>query len=215
MGTVSPLRRFADGLANVLTGRGTTVDRAAANFWTRRFTTPDQVEAAYLGSWLHRKIVDIPAQDMCRAGRDWDAEDDEIAKIEAEEKRLGLWAKVYEALTLGRLGGGAILIGLGDDPSQPLPRTIRPQQIQYLTVLSRWQLSIGDMEMDPALPTFGQPKYFGLSGSARAIRIHPSRVVCFKGLPVPAIRVATWEERFWGSRAARHYRLRRIRVAHR
>lgn len=198
MGTVSPLRRFADGLANVLTGRGTTVDRSAANFWVRRFTTPDQIEAAYLGSWLHRKIVDIPAQDMCRAGRDWDAEDDEITKIEAEEKRLGLWAKVYEALTLGRLGGGAILIGLGDDPSQPLPRTIRPQQIQYLTVLSRWQLTIGDCEMDPALPTFGQPKYFGLSGSARAIRIHPSRVVCFKGLPIPAIRVATWEERFWG-----------------
>lgn len=195
MGTVT---RLWDGLANVLTGRGTTVDRSAANFWVRRFTTPDQIEAAYLGSWLHRKIVDIPAQDMCRAGRDWDAEDDEIAKIEAEEKRLGLWAKVYEALTLGRLGGGAILIGLGDDPSQPMPRTIRPQQIQYLTVLSRWQMSIGDMEMDPALPTFGQPKYFGLSGSARAIRIHPSRVVCFKGLPVPAIRMAQWEDRFWG-----------------
>lgn len=195
MGTVT---RLFDGLANVLTGRGTTVDRAAHNFWVRRFTTPDQIEAAYLGSWLHRKIVDIPAQDMCRAGRDWDAEDDEIAKIEAEEKRLGLWAKVYEALTLGRLGGGAILIGLGDDPSKPLPRTIRPQQIQYLTVLSRWQLSIGECEMDPALPTFGQPKYFGLSGSGRAIRIHPSRVVCFKGLPIPAIRVATWEERFWG-----------------
>lgn len=198
MGTVSPPRRFADGLANVLTGRGTTVDRSAANLWVRRFTTPDQIEAAYLGSWLHRKIVDIPAQDMCRAGRDWDAEDDEIAKIEAEEKRLGLWAKVYEALTLGRLGGGAILIGLGDGPSQPLPRAIRPQQIQYLTVLSRWQLTIGDMEMDPALPTFGQPKYFGLSGSARAVHIHPSRVVCFKGLPIPAIRVATWEDRFWG-----------------
>ncbi|MFK4794654.1 DUF1073 domain-containing protein [Sphingobium sp. ZW T5_29] len=198
MGNVSPLRRFADGLANVLTGRGTTVDRSVYNFWQRRFTTPDQIEAAYLGSWLHRKIVDIPAQDMCRAGRNWDAEDDQIAAIEKEEKRLGYWAKLYEALTLGRLGGGAILIGLGDDPSQPLPSTIRPQQIQYLTVLSRWQLSIGECEMDPALPTFGQPKYFGLSGSARDIRIHPSRVACFKGLPIPAIRMATWEERFWG-----------------
>ena len=195
MGTVT---RLWDGLANVLTGRGTTVDRSRHNFWTGVRMVPEQIEAAYLGSWLTRKIVDVVAQDMTRAGRDWDAEDDEITKIEAEEKRLGLWAKVYEALTLGRLGGGAILIGLGDDPSQPLPRNIRPQQIQYLTVLSRWQLSIGDMEMDPALPTFGQPKYFGLSGSARGIDIHPSRVVCFKGLPVPAIRVATWEERFWG-----------------
>lgn len=195
MGTVT---RLWDGLANVLTGRGTSVDRSRHNFWVQARMTPEQIEAAYTGSWLTRKIIDVVAQDMCRAGRDWDAEDDEIAKIEAEEKRLGLWAKVYEALTLSRLGGGAILIGLGDDPSQPLPRNIRPQQIQYLTVLSRWQLSIGDMEMDPALPTFGQPRYFRLAGTARQIDIHPSRVVCFKGLPIPAIRVATWEERFWG-----------------
>ncbi|MEV5031628.1 DUF1073 domain-containing protein [Sphingobium sp. LMC3-1-1.1] len=198
MGTVSPLRRFADGLANVLTGRGTTVDRSSFNFWARRFTTPEQIENAYLGSWLHRKIVDTPAQDMVRAGRDWDAEDDQIAAIEKEEKRLGYWAKLYEALTLGRLGGGVILIGLGDDPSRPLPTTIRPNQIQYLTVLSRWQLTIGDMELDPALPTFGQPRYFRLAGTSRNIDIHPSRVVCFKGLPIPAIRVASWEDRFWG-----------------
>lgn len=195
MGTVT---RLFDGLANVLTGRGTTVDRSAHNFWARRFTTPEQIEAAYLGSWLHRKIVDIVAQDMCRAGRDWDAEDDQIAAIEKEEKRLGYWAKLYEALTLARLGGGAILIGLGDDPSQPAPANIRPQQIQYLTVLSRWQLTIGDCEMDPVAATFGQPRYFRLAGSGRAIDIHPSRVVCFKGLPIPFIRGASWEDRFWG-----------------
>lgn len=198
MGTVSHLRRFADGLANVLTGRGTTADRSVYNFWQRRFTTPDQIENAYLGSWLHRKIVDVPAQDMCRAGRDWDAEDDQIAAIEKEEKRLGYWAKLYEALTLGRLGGGAILIGLGDDPTKPLPATIRPGQIRYLTVLSRWQLTIGNMEMDPESDNFGQPRYFGLSGTSRQINIHPSRVVCFKGLPIPAIRVASWKDRFWG-----------------
>ena len=199
MGTVSPLRRFADGLANVLTGRGTTADRSSFNFWARRFTTPEQVEAAYLSSWLHRKIVDIPAQDMVRAGRDWDAEDDQIAAIEKEEKRLGYWAKLYEALTLGRLGGGAIIIGLGDrDPSAPLPANIGAKSLRYLTVLSRWQLSIGEMELDPESDNFGQPRYFRLSGSARQIDIHPSRVVCFKGLPIPAIRTATWEDRFWG-----------------
>jgi len=195
MGTVT---RLFDGLANVLTGRGTSVDRSAHNFWHRRFTDPSQIEAAYLGSWLHRKIVDIPAQDMVRAGRDWDAEDDQIAAIEKEEKRLGYWAKLYEALTLGRLGGGAILIGLGDDPTQPLPSKIGAGAIRYLSVLSRWQLSIGEMEQDPEADNFGQPKYFRLSGAARSVNIHPSRVVCFKGLPVPAIRTANWEDQFWG-----------------
>jgi phage-related protein (TIGR01555 family) len=198
MGTVSPLRRFADGLANVLTGRGTTVDRSAHNFWMRRFTTPEQIESAYLGSWLHRKIVDIPAQDMTRAGRDWDATDDQISAIEKEEKRLGYWPKLYEALTLGRLGGGAILIGLGDDPTKPLPTTIRRGQIRYLSVLSRWQLTLGEMETDPESDNFGQPRYFRLSGTGRQVDIHPSRVAVFKGLPIPAIRMTSWEDNFWG-----------------
>lgn len=196
MGTVT---RLFDGLANILTGRGTTVDRATHNIWMRRFHDPAQIEAAYLGSWLHRKIVDIPAQDMTRAGRDWDAEDDQIAAIEKEEKRLGYWSKLYEAVTLGRLGGGAILIGFGDsDPSLPAPTNVRPQQIRYLTVLSRYELTIGEMEQDPESENFRQPRMFGLSGTSRQIQIHPSRVVCFKGLPIPAIRTATWEDRFWG-----------------
>ncbi|MFC0147216.1 phage portal protein [Sphingobium scionense] len=192
------MTRLWDGLANVLTGRGTTVDRSAHNFWMRRFTTPEQIESAYLGSWLHRKIVDIPAQDMTRAGRDWDATDDQISAIEKEERRLGYWPKLYEALTLGRLGGGAILIGLGDDPTKPLPTSIRPGQIRYLSVLSRWQLSLGEMETDPESDNFGQPRYFRLSGTGRQVDIHPSRVAVFKGLPIPAIRMTSWEDNFWG-----------------
>lgn len=199
MGTVSPLRRFADGLANVLTGRGTTVDRSASNFWIRRFTTAEQVEAAYLSSWLHRKIVDIPAEDMTRAGRDWDTEDGDIEKIEAEEKRLGYWPKLREAVRLGRLGGGAIFIGLGDaDPSQPLPTSIATGQVQYLMVLSRWQLTLGDIDTDVASPNFMQPRFFTIAGMGGSIQIHPSRMVCFHGLPVPAIRMTNVEDRFWG-----------------
>lgn len=196
MGTV--LRMLTDGLANVLTGRGTTVDRTVRNFWVRRFQAVEQVQAAYEGSWLHRKIVDIPAEDMTRAGRDWDATGDEIKKIEAEEKRLGYWEKLFEALLLGRLGGGAILIGLGDDPTKPLPKTIRPGQIRYLTVFSRWELTLGEEDRDPESDTFKQPKYFRLPGYSHQVDIHPSRLVCFKGLPMPAFPGTIWTDRFWG-----------------
>lgn len=195
MGTVT---RLFDGLANVLTGRGTTRDRRSHNVWLKSTWTPDQIEAAYRSSWLHRKIIDIPAKDMTRAGRDWDGDDAVIEKIEAEEKRLMLWQKLREAITLGRLGGGAIVIGLGDDASKPLPANIRPSQIQYLAVLSRWQLTLGKMVQDPASPDFGEPEYFQLSASASQATVHPSRVICFKGLPVPAILNTSWEDRFWG-----------------
>lgn len=189
---------FRDGLANIMTGRGTSIDRTMRNIWFRRFQSHEQILAAYLASWLHRKIVDVPAEDMTRAGRDWDATDDEIAKIEKEEERLGYWAKVYEGLHLGRLGGGAILIGMGDDPSKPLPATIKPGGIQYLTVLSRWELTIGPEDLDPASPTFKQPRYFMLVGQSRRTEIHPSRVICFRGLPIPAFPGVVWEDRFWG-----------------
>jgi phage-related protein (TIGR01555 family) len=192
---VVPLR---DGLANIMTGRGTSIDRTMRNIWFRRFQSHEQILAAYLASWLHRKIVDVPAEDMTRAGRDWDATDDEIAKIEKEEERLGYWAKVYEGLHLGRLGGGAILIGMGDDPSKPLPATIKPGGIQYLTVLSRWELTIGPEDIDPASPTFKQPRYFTLVGQSRRTEIHPSRVICFRGLLIPAFPGVVWEDRFWG-----------------
>lgn len=197
MGNVVQLLR--DGLANVLTGRGTSVDRSAHNFWMRRFSTREQVEQAYLASWLHRKIVDIPAQDMTRAGRDWDAPDEDIAKIEAEEKRLGYWPKLREATRLGRLGGGAILIGLGDDPSQELPANVLPQQVQYLMVLSRWQLTLGELESDPGSPNFGQPRFFKIIGLAREVIIHPSRMICFHGLPAPVLaNGVNADDRFWG-----------------
>jgi phage-related protein (TIGR01555 family) len=186
-------------LLNVLTGRGTSVDKSAHNFWMRRFQTQQQVEAAYLGSWLHRKIVDIPAQDMTRAGRDWDAQDDDIAKIEAEEKRLGYWPKLREAVRLGRLGGGAIFIGLGDDPAQPLPSTLNAGAVKYLMVFSRCQLQLGDLDPDPASPTFGQPQWFRISGLKQQFNIHPSRMVCFHGLPIPATtQTTTTEDAFWG-----------------
>ena len=190
---------MADGLANIMTGRGTSVDRAAHNIWVNQYWTGDTILAAFRSSWLHRKIATIPAQDMTRAGRDWDADDKEIAAIEAEEKRLGYWAKVREAKLLGNLGGGAILIGLGDDPALPLPTTIRPGQVQYLTVLSRYELKLGDMDMDPRSLFFRQPSKFMLTGGGKQVDIHPSRIVCFHGLPLPAISPSTsWEDRFWG-----------------
>lgn len=184
-------------LANIMSGRGTSVDKSSFNVWTHCTMPPQQIEAAYRGSWLVRQIVDIPAQDQTRAGRDWDAEDDEIEKIETEEKRLAYWAKVRQALIYGRLGGGALFINLGDDPARPLPTTIRPRQVQSLVPLYRTQLTIGSPEDDLLSPYFGEPTEFRVNTPARPV-IHPSRLVIFKGQLVPSIQITSWEDQFWG-----------------
>lgn len=193
------IRTFADGLANVVSGRGTSVDRATHNVWHSITMPPQQIEAAYRTSWLTRQIVDIPAQDQTRAGRDWDADDALIQKIEAEEKRLGYWGKVRQALIYGRLGGGALFINLGDNPTAPLPATIRPEQIVSLIPLYRGQLTIGPQIDDVLDPLFGEPSYFKLN-TQRQPTIHASRLIIFKGQPVPGIgfTAVSFDDRFWG-----------------
>ncbi|MCO5085141.1 MAG: DUF1073 domain-containing protein [Rhizobiaceae bacterium] len=143
---------------------------------------------AYRGSWLPRKIVDIPALDSTRKWRDWQAEADQIEKIEEEEKRLGLKAKVYEARVKARLfGGAAIYIATGDrDPSQELKaERIKTGGIKFLTVLARRGLNPGEIETDPESPHYGQPKVYVLSSDTRQVDIHPSRLVRFVGAPFP------------------------------
>lgn len=184
-------------LANVLSGRGTSVDQSTHNFWHGHNMPPQQIEAAYRSSWLVRQIVDIPAQDMTRAGRDWDGDDAEIEKIELEEKRLGYWAKVRQALIYGRLGGGALFINLGDDPASPIPTNLRPQQIQSLIPLFHTQLTLGQ-EIDDVLdPLFGEPSSFQLN-TQKTPFIHASRLITFKGQGVPGFTAVDWQRKFWG-----------------
>ena len=46
----------------------------------------EQLQSAYRGDWLCRKIIDVPAFDSCRTWRDWHADNDQIEKIEEAER---------------------------------------------------------------------------------------------------------------------------------
>ena len=107
----------------------------------RPILTDEQIVAAYRGSSLPRKIVDIAALDRCRKWRDWQADDDVIELIEKEEKRLNVKGKILEASKKGRLfGGAALYIWTGDErySSQPLElERIAKASIKHRTVLTR------------------------------------------------------------------------------
>src|SRR5882762_4782537 len=109
---------FLDTLVNFVSGLGTGRDKATANTFEHIFLKKQEINAAYRGDWLSRKVVDIPAKDATRAGRRWFADKDEIQAIEAYETSLGYWKAVHRALQLGRLYGGAIIyMGMDDDAS--------------------------------------------------------------------------------------------------
>lgn len=180
--------RTNDSLASFFGGLGDpTRDKLAASFYFQRFFNSQQLLDTYNGSWLAKKIINIPAGDMTRAWRDWKADAKQIETIDNEEKRLGYQAKVKRAMVKARLFGGAgIFIGTGDpDLSLPLdPNRIKRNGIRYLTVLSSNELRIAEVEWDGTSPNYGLPKYYTMGTSVLGgslINIHPSRVIRFVG----------------------------------
>lgn len=177
-----------DGLQSLTAELGTSRDKAATvSYKVNEYNDHDLV-SAYRTSWLARKIVDIPAQDSTREWRAWKGEEDQIEKIEEEERRLGLQAKAMRAATLGRLYGVAYLyFDLGDDPGTPInPERVKTGGLRFVTVLTHQQLVAGEYDQDPLSPTYGLPRWYDTANSISGTqRVHPSRVIRFGGYPRP------------------------------
>jgi hypothetical protein len=154
--------------------------------------------AAYQSSGLLAKVINIPAADRVREWRDWQAEKPVIEALEAEERRLGLKAKVQQAEVLRGIGGGALILAAPGDPASPIER-VGKGQLAAVNVASRWQLTLVDVDTNMTSITYGWPRMFRMQGATGQIDIHPSRVVCFRGDPLPAGMGISDEERFWGS----------------
>lgn len=188
-----------DGLRNALTGTGTARDaRASMTYAPVRALTQHEIAAAYSGSGLMRKICQIPALDMVREWRTWASADaEQIARIYAEEKRLGLIGKVRQAEVLRARGGGALILGLPGVPSTPASPNA---PIAFVHVVSRWHLSFDALQQDATAPGFGEPVMWRMQSDGRQIDIHPSRVIAFRadttsGLDMPGYNGA---DAFWG-----------------
>ena len=194
------LAQIKDGLVNLVANLGTARDKSASTFYGVPMLSDVEAQNAYRGTWLARKVIDIPAMDSCRKWRGWSADQKKITAIEAEEKRLGLQQKLQEALIRARLTGGAALyIGTGhSDPSQPLrPESLGKGGIRHVNVLSKRVLQAGEMDRDPESPGYGRPAYYTLSsGTAGMLQIHPSRLVILQGAARPDPELDTGDG--WG-----------------
>jgi phage-related protein (TIGR01555 family) len=198
---VVPLHPFmTDAMANIMSGRGTSIDKVSQNFYYILHVDPRQAEIAYRTDWLMRKIVDIPPLDMTRAWRAWQTDKNNIEALEKEERRLHLKAKVKRALILSRLwGGGAIVIGNGDrDTMQPLKPGTAKGSLRYLNVYSRYQLTAGNETTDPESLWCGQPEKYTLTTTGKPLDLHPSRVVAFVGQKQPEGSFVSGGDWFWG-----------------
>jgi len=158
---------FADGLESLTASLGTARDKATSVAYVETYIDDQQLTAAYKTSWLAKKIIDIPASDTFRRWRNWQAEEDQIEKLEALEKKLEIKEKMLRAYKLARLYGCCyVYFDLGDDQSKPAdPTKVKLGGIRFATVLTHRQLSPGEIEQDALSGQFGKPKRFNVVGT--------------------------------------------------
>ncbi len=196
--------RVMDGLANVFSRLGTLADRnTQSTYWVPPLSQ-DMIENAYRSSWMARKIHDLPPFEMTRAGRNWQADKNDISKLETVERDLQIWAKLRKGLTTARLhGGAALVLGVRQGmPDKPLvTQRITKGMLRYAVVFSRHQLAIPEgFELDPESEFFMQPKMYEMRAPrGNPIKIHPSRVIPLHGQPLPEGGLTmSQQDQFWG-----------------
>lgn len=187
-----------DGLRSALTGTGTARDARTSYDYAFRTLTQPEIAAAYSGSGLLRKICQIPALDMVREWRTWNGlEADQVAKVYAEEKRIGLVGLVRQAEVLRALGGGALIMGLPGDPTQSARPT---DKLAFVHVVSRWHLTFAKLQDDATREGFGEPEMWTMNTTAGTKDIHPSRVIPFRADRTASLAMPTLgsADAFWG-----------------
>lgn len=178
-----------DSLQNFITGMGLQGDKMFATQWVTKFLDRGQLNAAYRGDWIARKVVDIPADDATREWRSWQADTKDITAIEDAERFFQIQKKVKLVDRRARLYGGAALV-LGVDqgnPDEPLiVEQVKRDSLKFVHVVTRYDLTAGELERDVMNPDYGRPKYYtSNAATGMGMRIHPSRVIPFLGAEHP------------------------------
>jgi phage-related protein (TIGR01555 family) len=185
-----------DTLVNWLSGLGTSKDKRTHHQYTIRPLSQGELNMAYRADWIARKGVDIPAKDMTRAWRGWQAEPGDIELIEKAERDLKVQLRVRQGLQKARLfGGAAIIIGLDDTSGKqdtPLDvENVGQGSLKFLHAVSRHELQAGELQPNIDQEGFQEPEFYVRQlPDGKQIRIHASRIVRLIGNEVldPTVR---------------------------
>lgn len=182
------LRLVTDSLVNLVSGLGTVKDKNVFNQYVSTELTQQQLDAAFRSDWVARKAVCIPADDATREWRAWQADEKQIETLEEAERALGLQRKVRSAIRRARLyGGSAIVLGVGSEnyEKELNVETVARGDLKYIHVVSRHEVSVGEVVRDVLSPFHGEPAYYQFARpDGNQVRVHPSRVVRLIGAEV-------------------------------
>lgn len=198
-----------DSFANVASrlgyGAGSQQDSARykIDFISRNWY---QLEAAYRSNWVCGMAVDVVAEDMTRAGIEFQSDNltpEDAAIIHSEFETLRIWNELGNVVRWGRLYGGAIGVLLIEGQRMETPLIIDrvgEGQFKGIVALDRWQVqpSLNDLVTDLG-PDLGMPKFYQVNAGAKTLvneKIHYSRVIRMVGLELPWRQMMA--ENMWG-----------------
>lgn len=194
-----------DSLSNIVTGMGTARDKSTGAQFVERLLTEQELHAMYRDDWVSKKIVNIPAEDMVRKGRQWKGDSGQITALENAEKQLKVTAQVKKGLQWARLyGGAALLLDDGGLPTRPIkPETFGQGALKAIHVVSRRRVNMPEaLEDDIRSSNFGRPRKIEINfgGASSRTQIDPSRVIYIHGEQTPDTDTV---EDFWGDSVLR------------
>lgn len=195
---------FVNFAAKVGIGAGSIADGATYQP-TYKSRNRYEIESCYCTNWIAGLAVDLPAEDMTRAGVTFGGtglQPDELDALNEAMHTLGITPALAELLQWGRLYGGAIAVICidGQDPETPLEiDSVSRNAFKGLLVFDRWQAiaRAADPITTPG-PDFGLPSFYDIMpGQAmQSMTVHHSRVIRAIGDKLPYWRRIT--EQMWG-----------------
>ena len=189
--------RLKDGFQNfeAALGLGTNNQMSSSRYGLNPLTRNRiELDFMYRGSWVVRKAVGVPADDMTRAGIELHGmgEDCDPVRLQNSLRRLNVWGSLAKGVKWGRLYGGALNVIMieGQNLNEPLrPETVAKGQFKGLLPIDRWSLSPSTTKVDTLGPDFGKPLgYSVVSGDSDGVPgswIHHTRVVRHEGEDLP------------------------------
>lgn len=192
--TVSMLQaapREDGGFANVFLNVGNGRDRTA---YTNPIQTlpmgQQQLEAFYEGNGFARRIVDLPADEMTRAGFDIEGLDDAVEDaVMAVLEGVNTMQAMATALRWAGLYGGALIVMLVDDGAQDLREPLNIEKakgIERLRVYNRWEAARASYYDNPLDKRYGDVKTYRISPNLSGVastpyEVHESRCLVIDG----------------------------------
>ena len=205
-----------DGYANAAAFLGEDSALLSAGTFVRSELTSRQelLTTAYRVSWLAKRIIDMPSEDMTRAWYSLSTSlpESDVNDLKRLEAKHSVKQEITNGIRWGRLYGGAVALmvirGEEDRLDQPLDMDmLLPECFQGLLILDRAQGIEPSMELVSDLddPDFGLPMYYMVNLEMEetcTVKIHHSRVLRFIGRELPHNEMM--RESYWGASELEH-----------